>query len=227
MKAAIRNSSRARFYAFLVLLFFCGQIHVIAQAPAPKVPTPVEIMAGNNRLFFQMVVKRKFSPDSKFGFLNVSSFATSYDNEREELDLVAPVLVNYNLYKGFGLVAGTTINNRVGFSPLVGAQHSYTNQKWVAVTIASFLINSSRSVELFGIYEFKPQISPKTNLYTRVQFLYIHNTVQDYHARSFLQLRAGLKRDALSFGLGANLDQYGPQKDFKPNYGLFVGWAFL
>jgi hypothetical protein len=227
MKDAIRNSPHSRFFILFLLVFFSAHYQAIAQATAPKVPTPVELMAGNNRLFFQMVVKRKFSPDSKFGFLNVSSFSTSYDNEREELDLVAPVLINYTLYKGFGLVAGTTINNRVGFSPLVGAQHSFTNQKWVAVTIASLFLNSSRNVELFGIYEFKPQLTPKTNLYTRVQFMYIHNTAQNFHARSFLQLRAGVKKDALSFGLGANLDQYGPEKDFKPNYGLFVGWAFL
>lgn len=227
MKAHIRSHYPSQVFALLLLFVFGVQFQSAAQAPAPKIPTPVEVMAGNNRLFFQMVVKRKFSPDSKFGFLNVSSFATSYDNEREELDLVAPVLVNYTFYKGFGVVAGTTINNRVGFSPLVGVQHSFTNKEWVAVTIASLLVNSSRGVELFGIYEFKPQLSPKTNLYTRVQFLYIQNTAQNFHARSFLQLRAGVKKEALSFGLGANLDQYGPEKDFKPNYGLFVGWAFL
>jgi hypothetical protein len=226
MKADIRSRYPSQVFALLLLLFFGVQFQSAAQALAPKIPIPVEVMAGNNRLFFQMVVKRKFSPDSKFGFLNVSSFATSYDNEREELDLVAPLLINYTFYKGFGVVAGTTINNRVGFSPLVGVQHSFTNQKWVAVTIASLFLNSSRNVELFGIYEFKPQISPKTNLYTRVQFLYIQNTAQNFHARSFLQLRAGVKRHALSFGIGANLDQYGPERDFKPNYGVFVGWAF-
>jgi len=33
--------------------------------------------------------------------------------------------------------------------------------------------------------------------------------------------------NALNFGLGANLDQYGPDKTYKPNYGIFVGWSFL
>lgn len=199
---------------------------VFAQEIPPKVPTPVEFMAGNNRMFFQMVLKRKFTPESKFGFLSVTSFSASYDNDMEELDLALPVLINYNIYKGFGLVGGTTINNSVGFSPLLGAQHSFANKEWVAVTVASFFLNSKRNVELFGIYEYKPSLSPKTNLYTRVQFLYIHSTRDNHHARSFLQLRAGLKKNSLNFGLGANLDQYGPQKTFKPNYGIFVGWAF-
>jgi hypothetical protein len=212
---------------FLFLLLLIGILPLsMAQAPQAKVPTPVEIMAGNNRLFFQMVVKKKFTPDSKFGFLSVSSFSTSYDNAMNDLDLAIPVLINYNIYKNFSLVGGSTINNKVGFSPLVGAQHSFSNKEWVVVTIASLFLNSSKNMEFFGIYEYKPQISPKTNLYTRLQFLYIHNIQENYHARSFLQLRTGLKINALNFGLGANLDQYGPEKLFKPNYGIFVGWAF-
>lgn len=212
---------------FLSIFFFIGMLSFsLAQAPQAKVPTPVEFMAGNNRLFFQMVVKKKFTPESKFGFLSVSTFAASYGNEMDDLDMVVPVLLNYNIYKNFSLVGGSTINNKVGFSPLVGAQHSFTNKEWVSVTIASFFLNSSKNVELFGIYEYKPQISPKSSLYTRLQFLYIHSIQQNHHARSFLQLRSGLKMNALSFGLGANLDQYGPEKTFKPNYGIFVGWAF-
>lgn len=207
-------------------LFFGTVYFGQAQEFVPKVPTPVEFMAGNDRLFYQMVVKKKFTPESKFGFLSVATFSSSYDNQMDELDLVMPVLVNYKLYKGFGLVAGTTVNNVVGFSPVVGAQHSVASREWVAVTIATFFLNSSKNTEFFGIYEYKPQISPKTNLYTRLQFMYIHGIAKNHHARSFLQLRSGLKVKDFSFGLGANLDQYGPEKSFRHNYGVFVGWAF-
>lgn len=217
---------RSAFYLLATLISTGISQFVFAQESPPKVPTPVEFMAGNNRMFFQMVVKKKFSPESKLGFLSVSSFSASYDNDMEDLDIAIPVLLNYNVYKGFGLVAGTTLNNSVGFAPLLGAQHSFSNKEWVVVTIASFLLNSKRNAELFGIYEYKPAISQKTNLYTRLQFLYNHNTRENLHARSFLQLRTGLKMNAVNFGLGANLDQYGPDKDFKPNYGIFVGWAF-
>lgn len=198
----------------------------LVQAQKPTVPTPVEFMVGHNRLFFQMVVKKKFTPESKFGFLSVTSFSTDYSNELNELDLVMPVLLTYNVYKNFGLVAGTTINNKIGFAPLAGIEHSFANREWVAVTIASLFLNSSRNVELLGIYEYKPRLSDTFDLYSRLQYLYIHGVSANQHARSFLQLRAGLKKNALNFGLGANLDQYGPEKEFKPNYGIFVGWAF-
>jgi hypothetical protein len=208
-----------------VLILLGGVKTSLAQEGPPKVPTPAEFMAGNNRMFFQLVTKKKFSPESRFGFLTVATLSASYDNEPADLDMAIPVVINYEIYKGFSVVGGGTTNNKVGFSPLIGAQHVYSSKKWLTVTIASLLLNS-RNTELFGIYEFKPQLSPKTNLYTRLQFLYIHNTQENSNARSYLQLRTGLRINALSFGLGANLDQYGPGKIYKPNYGLFVGWSF-
>lgn len=214
------------FYLLILFAFQGISLPLLAQDFPPKVPTPIELMTGNNRMFFQMVVKKKFSSGSKFGFLSASSFSASYDNNLEELDIAIPVLFNYTVSKGFALVGGTTINNSVGFTPLAGLQHSFANRKWVAVTIASALLDSKNNIELFGIYEYKPAISPGLNLYTRMQFLYIHSTKTNFHARSFVQLRAGLKKNDLNFGIGANLDQYGPEKIFKPNYGIFVGWTF-
>lgn len=217
-------------YHFLFLLIALSQLgftqSIRAQDASQKAPIPVEFLIGNNRMFFQMVVKRNFSSESKFGFLSVSSITANYDNEMENLDMAGPVLITYNFYKKFSLVGGATISNRVGYSPLLGAQHSYSNKEWVSVTIASVFLNSTKNIELFGLYEYKPSISPKLNLYNRIQFLYIHNTSENIHARSFLQLRSGMKMNALNFGIGANLDQYGPEKTFKPNYGVFVGWAF-
>ena len=222
------HTSLCQPYKLLALLPLCLLCHALCgQQLAPKVPIPVEFMPGNDRMFFQMVVKRKFSPESNFGFLSVSSFSAGYDGQMEDLDMALPVILNYGIYKGFGLVGGASINNVVGFAPLLGAQHSFANKEWVAVTVASVFLNSKRNIELLGIYEYKPSISQKTALYTRLQFLYVHNSRDNLHARSFLQLRAGLKMNALNFGLGANLDQYGPEKTFKPNYGIFVGWAFL
>jgi hypothetical protein len=131
---------------FLHVISLLFTIPNLLHAQAPKVPTPVEVMAGHERIFFQMVVKKKFSPDSKFGFLSVSTFSADYSNDSNEMDLVIPVLVNYNFYKNFGLVAGTTINNKVGFSPLAGLQHSFVNREWVAVSIALFFLNASQNI---------------------------------------------------------------------------------
>lgn len=220
--------SKYKFSAGLlfILIGLLSTLPTFSYAQAPKVPTMVEVMPGHERLFYQMVVKKKFSPSSKVGFLSVSTFSSSYRNDLNDLELVMPVLINYNFYNDFSVVAGTTINNMVGFSPVAGLQHSFANREWVAVSIASFFLNSTRNMELFGIYEYKPQINETFTLYTRLQYMYIHSFAANHHARSFLQLRTGLKKAAFNFGLGANLDQYGPEKLFRSNYGVFVGWAF-
>lgn len=223
---SVHSKFKFGYRLLLLVICFLSTLPTLLHAQAPKVPTPVEVMFGHERLFFQMVVTKKFAPESKFSFLSVSTFSSSYNNDLNDLDLVIPVLVNYNFYKDFGLVAGTTINNEVGFSPVAGLQHAFANKEWVAVSIATFFLNSSRNIELFGIYEYKPQISESLSLYTRLQYMYVHSFATNDHARSFLQLRTGLKKEALNFGLGANLDQYGSEQLFKPNYGIFVGWAF-
>ncbi|MCH7398012.1 hypothetical protein MM236_08425 [Belliella sp. DSM 107340] len=221
----LEKTSRKYFLLSLLLLLSVLQ-PVLAQQTPQKIPIPTEFLIGNNRMFYQMVVKRKFTSESNFGILSVSSLSVSYQNDLDELDMAIPVLMTYQVYKGFGLVSGITVNNSVGVAPLIGAQHSFTNKKWVSVTIFSAFLNESKNIELFGIYEYKPQLSQSTNLYSRIQFMYIHNTKDNHHARSFIQFRAGLKKQDFNFGLAANLDQYGVQKTFKPNYGLFVGWAF-
>lgn len=227
MSMKVRKIILQRIFILLLSGILAPTFKSISQQDAHKVPTPVEFLMGHERVFFQMVVKKKFTPESRFGFLSVSTFSASYSNKADDLDLAIPVLLNYNIYRDFGIVAGTTINNKVGISPLAGIQHSFANSKWVAVSIASFFLNSSKNLELFGIYEYKPQLNSNINLYTRLQYMYIHGFAQNLHARSFMQLRAGLKITSLNFGIGANLDQYGASKVFKPNYGLFLGWSFL
>lgn len=215
-----------RFFLLFIMLTLLGFRPASAQEVVSKVPIPVEFMAGNDRLFFQMVIKKKFLPESRFGFLSVSSVALGHNQNMEDLDIAIPTVITYNISKRFALAGGANINNKVSHSPLIGMQHSFVNRQWVSVTMASLFLNSTRSIELFGIYEYKPSITPNLNLYNRVQFLYTHNTRQDFHTRSFLQLRSGIKIKSLNFGAGVNLDQYGSEKVFRSNYGIFIGWDF-
>lgn len=57
-----------------------------------------------------------------------------------------------------------------------------------------------------------------------MQGLYKCSTEDGKHERSYLYLRAGISIKNLSFGIGANLDKYGPPKNqiIKENYGVFT-----
>ena len=208
----------------LFALFF--SFTALAQSPNP--PIPVELMFGHERLDFQLVFKRNFAPESKFNILTIAVFSQNYDNEaRPGNSIVIPFQVNYSIgKKGFALAAGGEANSVAGFSKMVGLAHSFANRKYLAISVLSYLLNEGQDLKLFGLYEFKPAINETWSLYNRAQFVYNHNLSEDHHNRSFLYLRSGLKKGPLSFGIGANWDQYGSRKITKNNFGVFTRWEF-
>jgi len=205
----------------VLIIFYSSYNPSSAQAPEP--PLPIELMPGNNSLYFQMVVKKKFAPESRFGFFSVATYTVPWD-DFSRVDITLPVLFTYNLGKGFALTAGGRINNVIGFNPLAGLQHTYASKQILTVTVASLFLNEYSDGEIFGLYEYKPPLNEKWSIYSRLQFLYVHGLEDNQHGRSYLYLRAGVKRNALAFGVGTNLDRYGPDKIFKENYGVFVKW---
>ena len=189
-------------------------------------PIPVESFFGHEAINSQIIVKRDFTPTSKFSFFGLTTYTASYDNEQDDNHLVIVNQISYSVGNGFGVMAGMDMNSKVGFSPVIGPEHAYVSRKFLAVTIVSYFLNGNHDISLFGLYEYKPPINDHLSVYTRLQILYNQNLGEGEHNRSFVYLRAGLKRNRFSFGLGANLDQFGPIKIFKDNYGGFLGWGF-
>jgi hypothetical protein len=197
-----------------------------AQAPIP--PTPMELMFGHERLDFQLVFKRNFTPESKFSVLAIAVFSENYAKSKRVGDsVVIPFQVNYALGKsGFSLAAGAEANSAAGFGTTLGMTHAFANRTWLAISVLSYQLSESQDLKLFGLYEFKPAINETWSIYSRVQFVYNYGLAETVHNRSFLYLRAGLKKGPLGFGLGANFDQYGSEKITRQNYGLFTRWEF-
>lgn len=210
----------------ILLTHFLVPTSSLAQAPPP--PIPAEIMFGHERLDFQLIMKRDFSPESKFSIVAISIFSQNYDrNNTLGNSIVAPVQVTYKLgNKGFALAAGAEANSKVGFMPLAGLQHVFASREILALTFVNLLSNQGADGQLFGIYEYKPRLNDTWSIYSRVQFMYIQGISETLHKRSFLYLRAGLKKGPLGFGIGANWDAYGPMKEAAQNFGIFTRWEF-
>lgn len=198
------------------------------KSPSSGPPIPLELFLGHEQLNFQLIVKKKFTPTSKLDLLVISVFSENWDKDDPiGNSVVIPFQFNYNIgKKGFAVAAGGEGNSVVGFSPLVGVEHSFANRKFLAITVLNYLINEQQDLKLFGLYEFKPPINETWSWYSRVQFVYNYGLAENQHNRSFLYLRAGLKKGPLGFGLGANWDQYGPNKITKDNFGIFTRWEF-
>jgi len=216
----------------LLLLLVCTSLmkaqsqDSVKQVKPHNPPIPVEAFFGNNGLYYQTNVKKAFSPGSRFGFFSLATYTTDYKNKLSANRMLIEAQFSYTIKGGFGVMTGTDMNAVTGFSVIVGPQHTFASRKILAVTIASFFLNEKRDVKLFGLYEYKPSIGRRWILYNRLQFIYNHSMKEGIHNRSYLYLRSGLKIDALVFGLGANLDQFGPKKIFEDNYGVFVRWEF-
>ncbi|MFC4220702.1 hypothetical protein [Flagellimonas marina] len=205
-----------------ILLFFCS----LSQAQKPEPPIPVEFLLGHKEMYSQIVIKKKFAPESKFNFFGLATYSATHDNTIEENRAIMISQISYDVGKGFGLMAGADYNSFSGFSPILGPQHNFASKKFLAVTVASFFLNEDSDFKIFGLYEYKPPINDVWSLYTRFQFIYNTSLAEGSHNISYVYLRAGVKRNNLIFGLGANLDWAGPNKDFGDNYGGFVRWEF-
>ena len=208
----------------LLSVLFGLQLPLKAQVPAP--PLPIEMLVGHENLYYQIVVKKPFSPNSHFNFFGLATYTANYDDIVADNRLITIAQLSYNIGKGLGIMAGTDINSFSGFSPIVGPLHNFANRQILAVTVASFFLNEENDFKIFGLYEYKPPINEKWSIYTRLQFIYNQSLKQGSHNKSYIYLRAGVKKKSLIFGLGANLDWSGPNKLFQDNYGGFVRWEF-
>jgi hypothetical protein len=211
-----------------LLLFFLFLNPKIAQAQAPIPPLPMELMFGHERLDYQLVMKRNFTATSKFSVLAIAVFSENYGKGKKLGDsVVIPFQVNYALGKsGFSLAAGGEANSVAGFGTTVGITHSKATKEILAISVLSYQLSSAQNVKFFGLYEYKPALTEKWSVYSRLQLTYNQGMAEGFHNRSFLYLRAGLKKGPLGFGLGANFDAYGPSKVARENYGVFTRWEF-
>lgn len=214
--------------SLITLVFFGYAEKSQAQIKTFTPPTPLELVIGHEQLNFQLVVKRRFSPESKFDLLVISVFSENWDKD-DELgnSILIPFQASYRIgQKGFSFAAGGEANSVVGFSPTTGVTHNYVSRKILAISVLNYFINESQDLKFFGLYEYKPPINETWSVYSRLQLVYNHSLAENEHNRSFLYLRVGLEKGPLGFGLGANWDQFGSEKATKSNFGIFTRWEF-
>ncbi|MFY0686424.1 MAG: hypothetical protein JXQ90_04615 [Cyclobacteriaceae bacterium] len=210
-----------KFIWFVSIVFNYSLIN--AQSPDP--PIPIETLIGHNDLYFMSLVKRNFN-QTDFNYFGMITYTSTYSLTDVDNNFTMLHQFTYDLNKGFALMVGSSINSVGGLSPLAGFQHNYASKKILSVTTLSYAINGAHDTSFFGVYEFKPTLRSDWQLYTRGQLLYIHSFGEASHARSYLYLRAGLRKKSFNFGAGANLDRFGGNKAFRDNYGPFVRWEF-
>src|SRR4051812_30827813 len=113
---------------FLVFFLFAASSLIAQQDTVAHrniiVPVPVEGLGGNNRFVLSTLVKKPFTPAIRFSLLSVTSATSSYKNDLQKFDFINVTQVSSDLYKGFGVTAGISMNNVSGFNTTAGIQYA-------------------------------------------------------------------------------------------------------
>jgi len=206
-------------FIFWLLVFNCANAQDTTKI---KPPVSVEFLAGNNRLFSQINFNKPITENRKLGFLNVSAFATDYENNFSNSEYLNFSALYYKIAKGFSVNAGATFNTAEGLKPLIGLQYAYADKNFSILCLPAYYFSHSYKIFNLLIVEYRPKIKKQWYAYSKLQANYQYDIENNSHFRSFLYLRLGASYKNFTFGAGANLDRYGAKKLFKENYGLFV-----
>jgi hypothetical protein len=201
----------------LLFVFTCFLYPVLGQ----KAPLPVEVMAGNNRANLLIIINRPIDAAGKFNFFNVTVGAADYQNTPAETEMVINNSITYALGKSFAASSGLQWHYKLGFVPTVGMQFLKASPDYLIVIFPTYNFKPGPAFETVALAEYKPKLSDKLRLYTRLQGLLVRDLEKGTHARSGTSLRAGVTFDKFTIGLGSNFDAYGPLKFEKSNHGLF------
>lgn len=186
--------------------------------------TQAEFLVGHENVFGFTLINEAISDSSRLGFFNLTSFNGFYDNVGNEL--VSSNQLTYSLSKKIKFAAGCSFNGLMDFFPAAGFQFTHFSSTWLIVINPGFEFNRFVSSQNFAILEFRPRLNLKNNWYFKIQGLFIYNLNFSNHERSFIQFRAGISRQKLTYGLGFNKDFFGTNYFSKINGGLFVKYLF-
>ena len=194
-----------------------------AQSAPPTVKNPpvnVEVMFSNRGTAFQMLVNKKTQSMPRVGFFSVTNLLGQWDS-RQVSDHMTQGSLTYELLKGLSLAGGFHLTPATGFRPSAALMYGYSNPNLTLVVNPRADLVKNGALENLFIVEYKPELGKVLRAYSRIQGLYVYLPKADAHARSYLMLRAGLLYKEFNFGLGANLDRYGPSKIRKNSFGGF------
>ena len=176
----------------------------------------------NRGMAFQMIIDKKFKSVPKLGFFSVTSLMGEWNDDSIN-DYMTQGSLTYEIAKGLKLAGGFHITPVKGMRPIAGLIYTKANRTWLFVANSRIDFSNDTSIEGLVLVEYKPEINKDWNFYSRLQALYEHSTAIGKQTRSYLMARAGISYKEFTFGLGTNIDYYGPAKHNENSFGVFGG----
>lgn len=217
----MKHYNKALLATALFLIAFSTKAQETPSASISNPPIFMETFAGDRALAYQMIINKKLQSLPKVSFFGVTNFQPEW-GEPKMNDYMVQGNITYNIVRGIDLSSGFIWNPIDGIRPSAGIIFSYGNPNLLAVVNPRVDLSKNANFDALALVEYKPVLTDKFNLYTRLQGLYTHQLGHDFHSRSYVMLRAGLTYKDVTFGAAANFDWYGPMKVNKNNVGGFV-----
>ncbi|MBL0882654.1 MAG: hypothetical protein IBJ16_04790 [Chitinophagaceae bacterium] len=199
-----------------ILLFFTGAIH------AQNVP--VELMLGNEYLNYQHSIHRKIATGSRFGWMHISNMVRRYETNTlkggRPNEMMNQGYLTVRIHPKITFMGGFFYTPVTDIKVSLVTQFAHKTKNWFMIVSPRFDAGKKNAYELFGLLEYQPTLTTKTKLYSRFQFMTNHGN--SGHNRSYQQLRIGIDKKAIQFGIGITIDQYGTSTDITTNSGLFI-----
>lgn len=204
----------------------CFKAQNQSSAVVSSVPINTEVLGSNRGLAFQMIIDKKIKSVPKLGFFSVTSLVGEWGEDKVN-DYMTQASLTYEIVKGLKFATGFHVTPVKGMRPIAGLIYSKATPDWLVV--ANSRIDFSRDTNIEGMFlvEYKPKISNNWRLYSRIQALYEYSSIIHMQTRSYLMARAGVSYKEITFGLGTNIDYYGPEKFNENSYGIFIGFLLF
>lgn len=181
-------------------------------------PVPVELAIGHKYGSVNLVFNRNFSSKSRLGFFHMNTVQFYYTDKTKNSFLLQDLLY-VEIVKNLRVASGV-VYSKGGFNPTAGLQYIFSGQKLMVLIAPRVNIESDPSYDVMTIIQYKPEISDRIKLFTRIQALNLFGS--EGNIKSYQWMRIGLEIKKIQFGLAANLDEYGPKPSIETNFGLFV-----
>lgn len=186
--------------------------------------TQVELFSGLDKTDFTLFSSYTINGNSTLSLNTLAFFQKFNDEENHGFDEIGvqPTLF-WNINEKIAVGSSLYYNSFAGFSERLSAKLTLKNSRVLFViipTVAHSEQTNHSYAEAFAQFQFNKPINEKISLWLNGQFLTIWNEFKK-HSRSFQQLRAGVSYKGHQFGIGIDLDQYGPNPVEKSSFGLY------
>jgi hypothetical protein len=115
----------------------------------------VELLAGNNRLTFELIATKQFSAGSKFDFFNVSSFDGDYKEVNQNSKFLSQSYLTAEVWRDISLVAGlSAIGSSITLltvRPTAGLQYLLEGRDFFVLVLPLLKLTILRRLRFYNI----------------------------------------------------------------------------